>query len=735
MQYEASRPQGPVLVQNLKDYSGRVPPQAVDIEQYVLGAMLIDPEAVSIASAILPPDSFYLPKHTRIYQAICKLYENGQPTDLITVEEQLKKARHLDVVGGFPYLDELTERVATSANTEHHARILGQKALLRKLIKTMSERITQAYDPATDAFDLLDQAETDLFSISESQVRRSAKNLSEIIRDTVQHLQSITEHDGNLTGVTSGFSELDGLTGGWQNSDLIIIAGRPSMGKCVDANTPILQSDGRLVRIADLYDQQHARLLTLGTDHRFSVTTPSAYIDDGLKPVYRVTTRLGRTVSTTLTHPFLTPRGWQPLGELTPGCAIAVPRELPVFGMKTVPGAQISRLVASILHSDRVMRPMPDARGTLVKSQGLQKLPDWTFALDHACLKSFVDQLLAAKRSIHVSSRQLAQQLAHLLLRFGILARVQHTAGKWTVTPMGAGQGSGQKEQIIYDEITHIEARGLRPVFDLTIDETHNFVASDICVHNTAFALACARNAAMSPERPVSCAIFSMEMSARQLAQRLLTSEARVNAQAARTGKLKQKDFNSVVRAANTFAHTRIFIDDTAGLSVLELRAKCRRLKSEHDIGLVLVDYLQLMQGRSKDNREQEIANISRSLKALAKDLDIPVIALSQLNRNAEDRKDKRPQLSDLRESGAIEQDADIVAFIYRASYYGIELDKNQEPTDGVAEIIVGKHRNGPTGTVKLSFVKDYARFENLEQYRRPEDQFLSGSREEPAPM
>ncbi|MCY3613543.1 MAG: replicative DNA helicase [Bacteroidetes bacterium] len=735
MQYEASRPQGPVLVQNLKDYSGRVPPQALDIEQYVLGAMLIDSEAVNIASAILPPDSFYLPKHTRIYQAICELFEKGQPTDLITVSEQLKKSRHLDVVGGLPYLDELTERVATSANTEHHARILGQKALLRKLIETMSKRITEAYDPATDAFELLDQAETDLFSISESQVRRSAKNLTDIVRDTIQHLQNITEHDGKLTGITSGFSELDELTGGWQDSDLVIIAGRPSMGKCVDADTPILQSDGSLVRIADLYERQHARLLTLGADHRFSITTPSAYVDDGLKPVYRVTTRLGRTVSTTLTHPFLTPRGWQPLGELATGCSIAVPSELPVFGMKTVPDAHISQLVASILHPDRVMRPMADARGQLVKSRGLQKLPGWTFTLDHDCLKSFVDQLLAIKRSFRVSSRQLARQLAHLLLRFGILARVQHTAGDWTVTPMGTGRREEGKEQIVYDEITHIEARGLRPVFDLTIDDTHNFVASDVCVHNTAFALACARNAAMSSDRPVSCAIFSMEMSARQLAQRLLTSEARVNAQAARAGKLRQSEFDAVVRAANAFAHTRIFIDDTAGLGVLELRAKCRRLKSEHDIGLVLVDYLQLMQGRSKDNREQEIANISRSLKGLAKELDIPVIALSQLNRNAEDRKDKRPQLSDLRESGAIEQDADVVAFIYRASYYGIEFDKNKEPTEGVAEIIVGKHRNGPTGTVKLSFLKDYARFENLERYRRPEDEFITDSDEEQAPL
>ncbi len=474
MQSEAIPPRGPILVQNLQDSSGRVPPQAVEVERYVLGAVLIDPEAVSIATEILPADAFYLPKHANIYRAILDLSAKGQPIDIITVAEQLKATKKLDQIGGIPYLNDLTEHVATSANTEHHARIISQKALLRNLIGAMGRRITEAYDPAADAFELLDAAEKDLFSISESQVRRSAKNLKDVIQETVAHLQTIAERPEGLSGVTSGFTDLDKLTGGWQDSDLVIIAGRPSMGK-------------------------------------------------------------------------------------------------------------------------------------------------------------------------------------------------------------------------------------------------------------TAFALACARNAALASQNPVSCAIFSLEMSARQLAQRLLTSEAKVNAQNARTGKLSQNDHHAVVEAAGKLGLAPIFIDDSDGLGILELRAKCRRLKSEHDIGLVLVDYLQLMEGRaSKDNREQEIANISRSLKGLAKELEIPVVALSQLNRNAEDRKDKRPQLSDLRESGAIEQDADVVAFIYRASYYGIESDKDNQPTKGIAEIIVGKHRNGPTGTVKLSFETDFARFSNLEAYRRQED-YASG--------
>jgi replicative DNA helicase len=235
-----------------------------------------------------------------------------------------------------------------------------------------------------------------------------------------------------------------------------------------------------------------------------------------------------------------------------------------------------------------------------------------------------------------------------------------------------------------------------------------------------------ARNAALHPESPAGVAIFSLEMSAGQLAQRLLTSEARVDAQAARTGRLGDDDWPRLARAAGKLSEAPIYIDDTPGLTVLELRAKCRRLKAEHDIGLIIVDYLQLMHGtglNKSSNREQEIAHISRSLKGLAKELNVPVIALSQLSRAVETRGgDKRPQLSDLRESGSIEQDADVVAFIYRAERYGITVDENGNSTEGLAELIIGKQRNGPIGDVSLAFVHQHARFENLTTYYGPGD-------------
>jgi len=448
--------------------AGRIPPQAMDVEQAVLGAMLIEPEAIPRAIEILTEDAFYDVRHRKIYAAMTALFERAHPVDLITLTDEMKRREEIEQVGGPYYLTELTTGVASAANVEYHARIIAEKSLLRKMIETMTGLIGAAYDPSSDAFDLLDQAESEIFRISESQLRRAATSMSEVLKETLQRLDHIHGREGGITGIPSGFSKLDELTAGWQRSDLIIIAARPSMGK-------------------------------------------------------------------------------------------------------------------------------------------------------------------------------------------------------------------------------------------------------------TAFALSLARNAALHPERPTGVAIFSLEMSAQQLAQRLLTSEARVDAQLARTGRLRDKDWPRLARAAGQLSKAPIFIDDTPGLSILELRAKCRRLKAEHDIGLVVVDYLQLMHGTivSKNaNREQEIAQISRSLKSLAKELDVPVLALSQLSRAVETRGgDKRPQLSDLRESGSIEQDADVVAFIYRAERYGITVDENGNSTEGLAEIIIGKQRNGPVGMIQLAFAHHHARFENLTTY------------------
>jgi len=444
------------------DAAGRIPPQAVEVEEQIIGAMLLEKEAIPKVIEVLDETAFHSEKNRRIFQAIVALFERSEPADSITVAEELRRRGQLEMLGGEAYLVELTMRVTSAANVEYHARIVLEKALLRKLITEGNAVTARAYNPAEDAFDLLDQAEQAIFKISEWRLKKNFQSMDKAVHDTLEMLESIHGKHEGVTGVPTGFRELDTLTGGWQNSDLIIIAGRPSSGK-------------------------------------------------------------------------------------------------------------------------------------------------------------------------------------------------------------------------------------------------------------TAFALSLAANAAMHKNKPTGVGIFSLEMSTRQLVMRLLCAEARVDAHAVRTGRLPDDDWKRLSIGAGRLAKANIFIDDSASLGILELRAKARRLKAEQNIGLIIIDYLQLMQGpRTSENREKEISAISRSLKALAKELDIPVVALSQLSRAVEGRTDKRPILSDLRESGAIEQDADLVAFVHRPEMYTDPKSEKMEDVQGKAEIIVGKQRNGPIDDVMLAFVGRYARFENL---------------------
>ena len=447
------------------EQEGRIPPQAVEVEEAVLGAMLIEHGAATIALNMLKPEDFYKPANKHIYETLSNLYERDNPLDLLTVENELRDKGLLDSVGGPTYLSDLTRSVSSAANIEYHAQIITEKAIKRNLILASTDVIKESYDTTTDAYDVLDEAEQKIFDLANQKNRSTAKPVADILKDTLAYLEDMRGKKYGITGVPSGLA-VDQMTAGWQNGDLVIIAARPSMGK-------------------------------------------------------------------------------------------------------------------------------------------------------------------------------------------------------------------------------------------------------------TAFVLTAARNAAMHPDENLRTpvAIFSLEMSNQSLVQRLLTMEARVRADEARKGTLNDDSFKDLIEAAGRLFTADLFIDDTPAITLMELRTKCRRLKTEHDIGLVVVDYLQLMQGSAKDsgNREQEIASISRGLKSLAKELDVPVIALSQLSRAVEQRGgDKRPQLSDLRESGSIEQDADIVMFLYRPEYYGITTTAEGQSTAGLAEVIIGKQRNGPVGSKMHYFVKDYARFENL---------------------
>lgn len=439
---------------------GKLPPQNRDLEEVVLGALMIDKEALPMVLEILRPETFYVDAHQHIYQAMIQLFDHSKPVDMLTVTEELRKMGKLEAIGGPYTLVELTNRVASAANIEYHSRILAQKHIQRELIRISNKTIRDAYEDTTDVFDLLDEAEAGLFSITQTNISKSYEPLGALSGKALKLIEELSQKEDGMTGVPSGFRDLDNLTAGWQPSDLIIIAARPSMGK-------------------------------------------------------------------------------------------------------------------------------------------------------------------------------------------------------------------------------------------------------------TAFTLSLARNAAVEYGKPV--AFFSLEMGSTQLAMRLISAEAEVKGDRLRNGKLQgEQEWERVRSAISKFSDVPIFIDDTPAINIFELRAKCRRLRKQHGIELVIIDYLQLMSGTgdSKGNREQEVSAISRALKGMAKELEIPVIALSQLSRNVENRGGiKRPMLSDLRESGAIEQDADIVTFLFRPEYYGMYQDDEGRDTTGLTEVIVAKHRNGAVDTVRLRFTKDFARF------------------------
>jgi replicative DNA helicase len=436
---------------------GRIPPQNIEAEQAVLGSMLVDKDIIPEVMEILNVDDFYKESHKVIFDAMVDLFESGEPVDLVTVSERIGKAGQLDVIGGITYLTDIAVAVPTTANVKHYAGIVWEKSILRRLIKGATDIVNMGYEAREEVAYVLDRAEQTIFDIMQKRNMGGPYHIKDVLVDTFNRLEELYNSKSSITGVPSGFTDLDYKTAGFQKSDLIMIAARPSMGK-------------------------------------------------------------------------------------------------------------------------------------------------------------------------------------------------------------------------------------------------------------SSLALNIAQHAAIHHQVPV--AIFSLEMSREQIANRILASEVMIDNQKISTGKLDDEDWQKIARALGPLSQAAIYIDDTAGASVVEISAKCRRLKLEKNIGLVIIDYLQLMQGRGRaESRQQEISEISRSLKILAKEINIPVIALSQLSRAPEARSDHRPMLSDLRESGAIEQDADIVMFIYRDDYYNPESEKQN-----IAEIIIAKHRNGSTGTVELRWFGEYTKFANLKK-------------------
>ena len=797
----------------MEELHGRIPPHNLDAEASVLGSILLDNEAYHNLEGILRSEHFYKEANRKIFSAIEILVARGNPADSVTLIEELRTKDQLEEVGGVAYLVGLSDGVPTSVYAKFYAEIVVDKSNLRTLISTSSKIMQMAYDEAAPAEDLMERAEKLIFEVSQKKSQQIFQDMETLVTATFEYISEISKNPGSFTtGVATGFRDLDEMTTGLQPGSLNVIAARPSMGKCLTAQTLIDDPHtGERLTLEQCILEQHSCVFGVSSLGAVRPTRISAWIDSGIKPVFRVRTKLGREVEVTGHHPFLTIQGWTPLHDLAVGAKIAVPRAVPSFGDDSSTAFGLVRLMAYFIaeggltqssprwtntdpiliedFKNRVKQHFPslsihqdgiDYRISHTWTAGERKnssnpVTDWlrqlnlwgksalekrfpvcVWRFDRQRLAEFLKILLSCDGTIYsigqqarieftVASQDLARDVQHALTRFGIIAKFwQKTPRSWRVeitepqsvqiyqrsigwlgqkatrvfklsdgrsnlghVPKEAWQmvrqaaslqplsltqlalksgeitkSSGynphsnrniprvrlagyarvlQSEQLAFisspdlywDEITHIQALPAQQVYDLTVPDGANFIAQDICVHNTAFALSIAQNISVRQNKAV--AVFSLEMPASQLVLRMMCAEARVDMNRVRQGALNEKDFERLVNAAGKLSEAPMFIDDASDLTITELRSKTRRLMAEKDLQMVVIDYLQLMSGSGTkngggENRQQEISSISRGLKSLARELNIPVVVLSQLSRQVEQRPNHRPMLSDLRE-------------------------------------------------------------------------------------
>ena len=841
--------------------TNRIPPHDLDAEQSVLGAMLESKEAIANVIEVLHAEDFYKPAHSMIYEAILHLYGAGQPADAVTVADELTRRAQLDAIGGRPYILGLLEAYPTASAAGRYARIVDEHAVLRRLIDAGNQVQELGFSIPEDVADAVDAAEAIVYGVGDRRLRDDVQPIHKLLVENMEAIEALYDRGEHVTGLASGFPDLDEMTAGFQPSNLIIVAARPSMGKCLASSSSVVDPEtGERLTIERFVERRRPRISSLDARGELVRTSVADWIPSGTQACWRLTTRSGRRIEATAEHPLLTVGGWAPLRDLAPGARIAVPRAVGIFGSDQSWSWDRVRLLGYFVAAGRLMGSHPGLttvdpvlrddfvrsltcafpdcsvrrdRGAMLSVRagprstrvnpvqawltdvGLmgkraedKRLPDCVWRFDRGRLRELLRVLFSCVGTIcstsgpprieyAVASERLAEDVHHALLRFRIAAKLWRQGKRcWRVditdpasvdryerdigwigekatrshvpyarprrsnlghVPTEAwglvrkaleakGMSSSQlarlsgeaqdlqtyrsipprrlrryaeildsddlrwlaSDDLYWDEVASIEPVGLKETYDLTVPEGSNFVADDICVHNSALMGDFALHAAVQQHKPV--VIFSLEMSRHEMVQRFLASQAKVDSQRLRRGSLQEQDWTRLSSALGKLAEAPMFIDDSANVTLMEMRAKCRRIKAKYGLGLVLVDYLQLMQGpRRSENRQQEVSEISRDLKILARELNVPVLCASQLNRGVEARTDKRPLLGDLRESGAIEQDADLVMFLYRDEIYHPETEQK-----GEAELHVAKHRNGPTGTVRLVFMNQYTRFASL---------------------
>jgi replicative DNA helicase len=870
--------------------AGAAPPHSIEAEQSVLGAMLLSDRThyAFVIEEGLKGEDFYRERHREVYESMLALFTAGESIDVLTVTEHLRSRGRLAAAGGQAEIDALTAAVPAVGNLRQYAQIVRERALLRRLLAASYAIQASVHGHEAPPREIVERAERAVLEVAHDDRTKDFRKVGEVLHVEITKWQELSAEGRSLTGTPSGFADLDTITGGFQPGNLIIIAARPAMGKCQSGSTlvydPWTGARRRLDEVVrDVEGGEEAFVASLGPDFRLRVSRVSRAFRNGVRPVFRLTTKLGRHVVATGNHPLLTLSGWRQLDELAPGDRVAVPRQLPRVGPgQTMPDHELVMLAALIADGNltndtprlafgkdspvvdevqaaaesfgvRLRIPergwgtgcMSAGRGNgpnpvteFLRLHGLwgkrsaeKFVPDIIFGLDESRIARFLAVLYACDGHVYASetlrqvgyttiSERLARDVQHLLLRLGIVAKIRtlrrpvydgtgkvarevlitgqddlrtfsskvavcgktaamarlvtgllHAApgtnvdtvppevwdsvlaakderswadvsatvghprnDNWHVGRRGVSRTqlatlatAVESEElqalalsdVWWDEVVAIEPAGEEETYDIEVPGDHNFVADDVVVHNSALVTNIAENVALHKDQRRPVALFSLEMSEAELAQRFIASQAAIKGDDLRKGRLRDEaKWKRVLRTAAEYDVAPLFVDDSSDVGILDVRAKARRLHQQAQaefggLGLIIIDYLQLMRADARiESRVQQVGEMSRGLKILARELNVPVIALSQLSRGVESRTDKRPMLSDLRESGNLEQDADLVMFIYRDEYYFPETTDRP----GEAELIIAKHRNGSVGDVPLTFQNEYPRFLGLQR-------------------
>jgi replicative DNA helicase len=695
------------------------PPQDLAAEQSVLGGMMLSKDAIADVVEVLTPNDFYRPAHQAVYDCVLDLYGRGEPADPITVSAELERRGELGRVGGAPYLHTLIATVPTAANAGYYAEIVAEKAVLRRLVEAGTRIVQMGYNGAEGAEidEVVDRAQAAIYEVTERRMSEDYVSLEELLQPTMDEIDAIASRGGSALGVPTGFTDLDEMTNGLHPGQMIIVAARPGVGKALALDTPLptphgwttmaevsvgdelLGADGRPTRVVATTDVLTDRpcfevefadgsVIVADADHQWRTETAVCTTAELASRQYAAVANA---------RPLVLPERELPLPPYTLGVLLGRADDDPEIGCLLADDGPIQLPPAYLRASEMQRRAL--LAGLL--DTGGEVTPDGSIELA-------------------MSSPRLAEDGYDLIVGLGYQCA---TTGRTLTFSTVDDVFRLERKRLLHKE-NAAEAAASRPVADVRPTASvpvrcvevaaadHLYLASRsmIPTHNSTLGLDFARSC--SVKHSMTSVIFSLEMSRTEIVMRMLSAEAKIRLQDMRGGRMSDDDWTRLARRMSEISEAPLYIDDSPNLTMMEIRAKARRLKQRNDLRLVIVDYLQLMtSGKRVESRQQEVSEFSRNLKLLAKELEVPVVAISQLNRGPEQRTDKRPMLSDLRESGSLEQDADMVLLLNRPDAW-----ERDDPRAGEADLIIAKHRAGPTSTITVAHQLHYSRFIDLAQ-------------------